>query len=595
MDTKLKKSKKPLFIVAFMVCVCCFLVSVVGIMGAAMLNSYTGYADPNFLQSNGYSSYEPFVQQQDGGIAILMEALDDQMKIWIAVAIASAVISLITLIYLVLAVGPRDEEGKIQLNRFDKVFAELQLAGICVIFFAGGAFFTQYVDNVVNSIYGLISLSSFEMAGDIVLAVILGGGAAALGLGLILSCVKKIKAGKFLERSLCGWLVGKIYTEIYMGGSMMRKVVIIAVLICLLSATIFLAPVMLIVILVFAPKWVRKYEEIKTGISEVSDGNLDYKIPVEGDGELDQLAAGINEISKATSIAVQNEVKNQRMKTDLISNVSHDLKTPLTSMVTYIDLLKTEGLNSENAPEYVDILEQKTNRLRQLTEDLFEAAKASSGATPVRMSRVDLLSLLNQGLGELNQRVEESQLEFIINAEKDRYFVKADGQLLWRVISNLLGNALKYSQENTRVYIEFQQQTAEQGDLVFMEMKNISKQSLNINPSELTERFKRGDESRSTEGSGLGLAIAKDLMKLMGGWIDLAIDGDLFKAKIMLSAASEEEPIVTPMDMGEEPIESAEELFSDMEAQMPMEHEMGAFEAEQPTDEKELENKEKNT
>ena len=218
-------------------------------------------------------------------------------------------------------------------------------------------------------------------------------------------------------------------------------------------------------------------------------------------------------------------------------------------MVTYIDLLKTEGLDSKNAPEYLDILQQKTERLRQLTEDLFEAAKASSGATPVHMSRVDLLSLLNQGLGELGDLVETSHLEFVVNAQQERYFVRADGQLLWRVISNLLGNVLKYSQEYTRVYINITRQAAESGNLVFMEVKNISRQSLNMDPSELMERFKRGDESRTTEGSGLGLAIAKDLMKLMDGWLELSIDGDLFKAKIMLNAAAEDESAAA--DMGD--------------------------------------------
>lgn len=280
---------------------------------------------------------------------------------------------------------------------------------------------------------------------------------------------------------------------------------------------------------------IREYQKRDT---EVNEGNLNYKIPTEGEDELDQLAAGINRISEAASNAVDNEIKNQRMKTDLISNVSHDLKTPLTSMVTYIDLLKNEGLDSENAPKYVDILEQKTNQLQKLTEDLFEAAKASSGAIPVRMGKVDLLSLVNQGLGEMDQRMEDSGLEVIMGSPKERYLVNADGQLLWRVLENLLGNVIKYSQENTRVYINIKEIESAPGltNMVLLEIKNISKHSLNINPSELMERFKRGDSSRTTEGSGLGLAIAKDLMKLMSGWLELDIDGDLFKARIMLTA-----------------------------------------------------------
>lgn len=548
MDIKLKKSRKPFYVAAFVICVCSFLTSIIAIIAASTLNQYSVYMDPYFLKSSGYGSVEAFLQDQGSDALKQLNAATDHMKIWLTIAIAAGVLALMALIYLVVAVGERNEQGEIVINRFDRIFAEIQLAAICMIFFLCGGAFCNFVGIVFDSIYGIDSMDSFSMSLDVVLAVITGVGAASLGLGLILSCVKKIKAGCFLDQSFCGWIIKKLYKEIYLGGSLMRKVVIVAALICLLSATMFLAPVMLIMILVFAPKWVNRYDEIKKGLEEVNNGNLNYKIPVEGEDELAQLAEGINRISEATSVAVQNELKNQRMKTDLISNVSHDLKTPLTSMVTYIDLLKTEGLTSERAPEYLEILEQKTDRLRQLTEDLFEAAKASSGAIPVRMSRVDLFSLLNQGLGELSERVEESSLEFIIDAPEGHYFVKADGQLLWRVISNLLNNVLKYSQENTRVYINFSRQTTQTDDLVILEIKNISRQSLNINPSELMERFKRGDESRSTEGSGLGLAIAKDLMKLMGGWIDIAIDGDLFKAKIMLSAAAEDEPSVVDVE-----------------------------------------------
>jgi len=288
------------------------------------------------------------------------------------------------------------------------------------------------------------------------------------------------------------------------------------------------------------PKFVREFEEIKSGIDEVRSGNLSYKIPELDVREFNEVATGINEISLSSNMAVQNEMKNQRMKAELISNVSHDLKTPLTSMVTYIDLLKTEGLTSENAPQYLDVLDQKTSRLRQLTEDLFEAAKASSGAIPVRKEKIDLLSLINQGLGEMEQDIAEVGLDIIIKAELEKYYVWADGQLLWRVVENLLGNVIKYTQENTRVYINITEagESINSG-MVVLEIKNISRQALNIEADELMERFKRGDESRTTEGSGLGLAIAKDLVKLQGGLLDIKIDGDLFKAVVMLAKVEE--------------------------------------------------------
>lgn len=323
---------------------------------------------------------------------------------------------------------------------------------------------------------------------------------------------------------------------------------IVSLAICLLSATVFMAPVVLIAILVFVPAWARRFDEVQKGVDEVKSGNLTHKIPIYEDKkavELSRLAGGINEISEASNLAVQNELKNQRMKTDLISNVSHDLKTPLTSMVSYVDLLKKEGLDSENAPQYLDILEQKTERLTKLTEDLFDAAKASSGAMPVNPEKVDLLALVNQSLGEMSKSIDESGLEFIINAPQERCFVMADGRLLWRVVENLLGNVIKYAQEQSRVYIDIKEMSKGRGvngvqslhSMTLLEVKNISKQALNIDPDELMERFQRGDASRTTEGSGLGLAIAKDLVRLMDGWFEIAIDGDLFKAKVMLNKA----------------------------------------------------------
>lgn len=543
MDTKSKKSNKPLFFILYTVCVLSFIVSVVAFLGAMRVNALTEYREL-WADSTAADAGDLFFS----GIPLISEAqmqiFYKHMKIWLTIGIVCMSIAAVSLVYLVSSVGDRGEDGKIILRGFDKVFTEIQLAAIAGLLIGGGSVF-------INRTYDFIGILGYrkwiadphvlisDLYAPLAWTVLLGLLITGVGLALILSCIKKIKAEALFSCSLCA----RIYQIVFCSGSTMHRVILTAVCICCLSATMFLAPVVLIVVLVFAPKIVNKYENIKKGIREVNAGNLDYKIPVEGDGELDRLAEGINKISEATSIAVENEVKNQRMKTDLISNVSHDLKTPLTSMVTYIDLLKTEGLDSENAPGYVDILAHKTNQLRKLTEDLFEAAKASSGAIPVRMERVDLLSLVNQGLGELNQRMEESGLTVIVSSERDRYWVNADGQLMWRVVENLLGNVIKYSQENTRVYIEIKEEESAPGlpGTVQLEIKNISKYSLNIDSSELMERFKRGDASRTTEGSGLGLAIAKDLMKLMGGRIELDIDGDLFKARVFLESAAEEE------------------------------------------------------
>ncbi len=476
------------------------------------------------------------------------DQMKNYMNRWVPFLIVSAILTLILFIYLIVITGRADEEGYIHINKLDKWFTEIKLAAI-LAFLGLGASVTFEIGRPMyynGYYYGYQGYNQLEIL--IMVAFILA--TSALGLVFILSVVKTLKAGLFLENSLIFKLFSALcrsVASLYHGGSIMRKIVLLALVVCLLSATVFLAPLVFIVLLILAPKWVKKYEEVRKGIMEVKNGNLSYTIPVTGHGELDSLAQDINEISQASSRAVQNELKNQRLKTDLISNVSHDLKTPLTSIITYIDLLKNEGLDSEEAPKYLEILNQKADRLKKLTDDLFDAAKASSGAIPVNFETVELLSLINQGLGELSHRINEARLDFKVISQQEKYYVNADGQLLWRVIENLLNNVIKYAQEGSRVYIDVRHINenssgnpfGKNGNILttIMEIKNISKMELNIHADELMERFKRGDESRSTEGSGLGLAIAKDLVKLQNGWFEIKIDGDLFKAIVMLETA----------------------------------------------------------
>jgi signal transduction histidine kinase len=483
---------------------------------------------------------ENFLQAKGGEFS---EARNDIVK-WIPPTVLCGLLALILLIFLIVTTGRKDEEGNPVIRRVDRIFTEVQLLVIGILFVGGGVVFGRFAMQSVNyGVYfnGDVYTVSEPLYLSIALAAAAGLFSAGIGLYFILSVIRNLKTGRFLENSLIFIVVSALWrglVDFYRGGSMMKKVVLITLAVCLLSATVVLTPAVIALILVFAPKWVKKYEAVKTGVDEVKSGNVNYKIKADGNGELDELARGINQISEASSVAIQNELKNQRLKTDLISNVSHDLKTPLTSIITYVDLLKTEGLDSPDAPKYLEILDQKSIRLKKLTDDLFDAAKASSGAIPVRFERVDMLSLINQGLGEMSDRIEASNLEFRINASQERYFVRADGQLLWRVVENLLNNVLKYAQEGSRVYIDLKEQNGKNGSRpnVVLEIKNISKSELNIDADELMERFKRGDESRTTEGSGLGLAIAKDLVRLQNGWFEIRIDGDLFKAVVVLDA-----------------------------------------------------------
>jgi signal transduction histidine kinase len=228
--------------------------------------------------------------------------------------------------------------------------------------------------------------------------------------------------------------------------------------------------------------------------------------------------------------------KGERMKTDLITNVSHDLKTPLTSIVNYVDLLKKEELDNQRACEYINILEEKSDRLKLLIEDLVEASKASSGNLAVNHEKVDLQELITQACGEFQEKVTQAELELHVNSQEESISIKADGRHMWRIAENLLSNVIKYSMPHSRVYIDMGSDIA-YGSFT---IKNISAFPLNISPEQLTERFVRGDQARSTEGSGLGLSIAQSLTVLQGGKFQIQIDGDLFKVSVSLPLWPEE-------------------------------------------------------
>lgn len=248
-----------------------------------------------------------------------------------------------------------------------------------------------------------------------------------------------------------------------------------------------------------------------------------------------QMAAAVNDLGDGLRHALQEQMKSERMKADLITNVSHDLKTPLTSIINYVDLLKREELHNEKANEYLEVLDQKSQRLKQLTEDLVEASRASSGNVVLDIRRIDVKELLMQTSGEFVERFEARGLQLVENFPQNPQYVDADGRRLWRIIENLFRNVEKYAMPHTRVYLDL----INDGDLVAFSLKNISENPLNISPEELTERFTRGDESRSTEGSGLGLSIAKDLTEIQKGTFEIYLDGDLFKVTVSFPTASE--------------------------------------------------------
>jgi signal transduction histidine kinase len=231
-------------------------------------------------------------------------------------------------------------------------------------------------------------------------------------------------------------------------------------------------------------------------------------------------------------------MKSERMKTELITNVSHDIKTPLTSIVNYVDLLSKEPQPTAAAQEYVAVLERQSLRLKKLIEDLVEASKASTGSLAVTLEPVDLCEFLQQAAAEYAEPLEQAQLHPVVQTPEGRVYALADGKHLWRILDNLLGNACKYSQPGTRLYLSL----VADGEQAHILVKNISREPLNISADELMERFVRGDSARSTEGSGLGLSIARSLADIQGAGFSISIDGDLFKAQITLKRLTVEQP-----------------------------------------------------
>ena len=445
-----------------------------------------------------------------------------------AIIVFSIILILTCFIYLAIVTGKVSADEEIHMLIIDKLYSDISL--ILIIGLVALSI-TQFY-NILNIRFTSVNLMRFAMLS---LAAIL----ISSFLILFYSIVRHIKNGTLIKNSMLFTILSEIYkslVKVAAGGPLMFKS--IAAVIVLIGVSFYLShklPLLIIPVAASAAYYiyikVRKFQTIQEGIKLVKTGDYDYKINIEGAGEFRQLAEDLNAMASGLKVAVQSEVKSEKLKTELITNVSHDIKTPLTSIISYVDLLKREGLNSPNAPKYLDVLDRKSTRLKTLTEDLFEAAKANSGSIEPNFEKVNVNALISQILGELDEKIVESELIFKVTSLKDRTFAKADGRLLSRVMENLLSNIFKYALKESRVYIDISQTEKE----VFVSFKNISAYELNIPVDELMERFKRGDESRSSEGNGLGLAIAKSLMEIQEGILDISIDGDLFKAEIRLS------------------------------------------------------------
>ncbi len=457
--------------------------------------------------------------------------------IWLMVCIAVFITSFVWLMY---TAGKNPHDDSIKIGRADIVFLDIGFVLLVIaLVFCISMYMSIGLSNAIieNGTFTIDPLGGFGLFGFVI------GGVCTL---LLWACSlsRRIKNGTAAEFTFVHSIFGGI-KSVYDKSTLTAKDIIAYIAYLVAGIIIFsmlafggflgvFAGIVFLIIhivctLVFLIMRGAGVRKIERGVTEIKNGNTEYVITPTGNKNLDKIVSGINNITEGLSAAVQREVKAERMRTELITNISHDLKTPLTSILTYVDLLKKEPGLTDEAQKYLEVLDVKSHRLKALTDDLFEAAKAQSGDINVELTRIELVQFMAQALGELSDRIDQSGLIFVTELPpEEKIYVMADGKLLFRVVGNIVDNAIKYSIPGSRVYFNI----ALGGSKVCMTFKNISKDELNITEDELMERFVRGDSSRNTEGSGLGLAIAKNFMQLMNGEFVIEIDGDLFKAKL---------------------------------------------------------------
>lgn len=466
----------------------------------------------------------------------------------LAGAIFGSVLWLIGMVWLTVTAGRRPEDEEIHLNGFDRWYTEIAAGTVIGIWLAGTIISGTLI---ANSSLGY----SHAVVTVIVTCLICGTYTMAWFLIGYLSLVRRIKAGTLWKNSLIrtvlkwigkcsGKLVDfarafsrntaeKIKVLLVGGAFLFLQFLIIG---CgFTGAGVFLMILLIVdaAAVIFIIRKADGLDLIMDGLKKISDGELQYKIKTDTlTGKQKVMAEYINNIGSGLDAAVENSLKKERMQTELITNVSHDLKTPLTSIINYVDLMKRENPTDPKIQEYLRILDEKSQRLKVLTEDVVEASKASTGNIKLEMNDIDFVEMVQQVIGEFEEKFQEKNLTMMVHFTDEPSIIYADGQRMWRVLENVFGNVVKYAMEGTRVYAEISNRNKK----VTFSLKNISAQPLNISADELTERFIRGDVARNTEGSGLGLSIAKSLTELQGGEFKLYLDGDLFKVMITFVA-----------------------------------------------------------
>ncbi len=497
-----------------------------GFLYAVSVDTEYPIKDSLYSEARQYEKYSPFVR----GVLIL--------------GTSSIVLLVVILIWLTAVAGRDGQSQEISLNWFDRWKTELAAGsvvlawGVPVVLFGSMTQLLSTAEAMSKWMYYEAEYAYISPSGMLAVGGTIAAYTCAMFLIGYLSLVRRIKAGTLWKNSLSRSLIRfskRAFASlhaVWKAAAVFTVFVLVHWLVLLSNGNEYAVALMLageLAIFIYMVRQAVGRQKIDIGVDKIAGGEVDYKIPLDGMGEEQRsIAKKINSIGQGLDAALEESIKSERLKTDLITNVSHDIKTPLTSIINYVNLLKQENFDDPKIMRYLDILDEKSQRLKTLTEDVVEASKVSSGNITLEFMNINLVEIIQQTSGEFEEKFTANDLTEVMSLPEHEVIIRADGRRLWRVLANIYNNAAKYAMKGTRVYADLYTI----GDAAVFSLKNISDQPLNISADELTERFIRGDISRGTEGSGLGLSIAKTLTQMQGGNFELYLDGDLFRVTL---------------------------------------------------------------